>query len=78
MCYAFVSYFPKAEGFDQCVQYFTYDQCDNYNRQCESSFLVPHIWFDVYQDNKKIVAIIISNHAKWGRCCDSAAVENNE
>ena len=30
MCFAFVSYFPKAAGFDQCVQFADYDQCDNY------------------------------------------------
>jgi hypothetical protein len=47
MCYAFVSYFPRAGGFDQCVQYDTYDQCDNYNQQsnpisiCQS--LVNHM-----------------------------------
>lgn len=39
MCYAFVSYFPKADGFDQCVQYADYDQCDNYINQSEISVL---------------------------------------
>lgn len=35
MCYAFVSYFPKTQDFDQCVQMDKYDQCDNYNHNSE-------------------------------------------
>ena len=40
MCFAFVSYFPKAAGFDQRVQFADYDQCDNYIDQ--SKLIVLH------------------------------------
>lgn len=68
MCYAFVSYFPKMPGFDQCVQYDHYDQCNNYNQQSETvTILVTTCDYQIRVVTETCLAALIMGDCNFRR-----------